>query len=94
MNEQEKQFAEMESRTRKVYNTAIRAVEGGYVVTGATSWQNPQTGGFEFAKNDECVSSTPEDAAQKSLNYHRSGNFAGSQPAAPVADVLAAPATI
>lgn len=98
MSEQDKQWAEMLARTKPVYNTAIRSVDGGFVVTGATSYQNNTTGGFEFSKNDECVSTTPEDAAQKSLNYHRSGNFGGTVPAPavtaaqPVAD--AAPLTI
>lgn len=92
MNDQQKQFAEMVANSNVIINTAIRQLVGGYVVSASTNYVDKQTGGVAFAKNDECVASTPEDAAQKSLNFHRSGNFEGNVPAP--ATTTAAPATI
>lgn len=83
MTEQEQQWAEMLARTTEVRNTAIRQVSGGFVVTGATSYHNNTTGGFDFSKNDECVATTSSEACTKSLNYHNTGKFDGVAPEAP-----------
>lgn len=80
------QIAQIKANSRMLIGTTIRQVQGGFVVNGQVQYQDKATGGIAFSENAEAVASSPEQAAQMSLNYLRSGNFDGTQQAAPVED--------
>lgn len=74
------QLAEIKARSNTTVNTSIRQVQGGFVVTGQTQYAERETGAILAATNAEGVASTPEQAAQMTLNYHRGSTFDAAQP--------------
>lgn len=96
----QEQMADIKSKTTEEKSISnIRPVIGGFIVNATTNWRDPESGGYVMSRNDECIASSPQDAAQKALNYLTAGNFDGAPafapPAPPPVDALgAAPAPV
>lgn len=91
-NDMASQIADIKSRSNRFTNTAVRGVQGGFVVTGQVQYQDKDTKGIVLTENAEGVAANANQACQMSLNYHNSGSFDGTQQADPAQGNMFAPA--
>ena len=73
------QMDQITAQSNASVNTAIRQVQGGYVVTGQIQYADKDTGGILASMQAEGVAASAEQACSMSLNYHRSGRFESPQ---------------
>lgn len=73
--EPNEQIAAIKANSTAWRATSVRGVQGGFVVSGQTQYQDKDTKGVAYTENAEGVAADAQGACAMTLNYLNTGTF-------------------